>query len=149
MAEKRIIEYNEASTVTNNDYVYMDSEVNGQQKITPNRLVYESQAYFTLSNSMIELGEDVADATRKTQDLESDIGDTSTLDTEDKSSVVGAVNELKADIGDLSELETDEKSSLVEAINEAANTGGAVDISVSGTSLIINTELTDGNEVSY
>lgn len=124
MAEKRIIEYDEASTVTNNDYVYMDSEVNGQQKITPNKLVYQSQAYFTLSNSMIELGEDVADATRKTQDLESDLGDTSTLETEDKSSVVGAVNELKADIGDLEDLETEDKSSLVGAINEARGTGG-------------------------
>lgn len=57
--------------------------------------------------------------------------------------------ELKSDLGDLADLETTDKSSLVNAINEAASSGGAVDISVSGTSLVINTDLTDGNEVNY
>ena len=58
---------------------------------------------------------------------------------------------LKADLGDLSDLETTDKSSIVAAINEAAQSGGSagVDIHVEGTALVINTKITDGNEVSY
>lgn len=53
-------------------------------------------------------------------------------------------------IGDLNQLETVTKSNLVAAINEAAQSGGGgAEIYVEGTALVINTDLTNGNEVSY
>ena len=74
-----------------------------------------------------------------------------------KTSIVDAINsaqaeidDAKADIGDLTELETETKTDLVSAINEAASTGGgSVEIGVSGTTLVINTELVDVNEEEY
>lgn len=57
--------------------------------------------------------------------------------------------EIKADLGDLDELETETKTDLVSAINEAASSGGNVGICVSGSSLVIDTLLVNGNEVSY
>jgi hypothetical protein len=71
--------------------------------------------------------------TDKIADLYSKIGDMSTLTTDEKTTLVGAINEVdahtdanKAEIGDLSGLTTDEKATLVGAINEVdshANTG--------------------------
>ncbi len=47
------------------------------------------------------------------------MGDTTTVLTTVASTIVGAINELEAEIGvDLSGLDTDDKSSLVAAINE-------------------------------
>ena len=90
--------------------------------------------------------------------LSAEIGTLSELTTTAKSSAVAAINEVnsglrdvRADLGDLSDLETTDKSSIVAAINEAAQSGGSagVDIHVEGTALVINTKITDGNEVSY
>lgn len=71
--------------------------------------------------------------TDKIADLYNKIGDMTTLTTDDKTTLVGAINEVdahadanKAEIGDRSELTTDEKTTLVRAINEVdshANTG--------------------------
>lgn len=71
--------------------------------------------------------------TNKIADLYSKIGDMTTLTTDEKTTLVGAINEVdahtdanKAEIGDLSGLTTDEKATLVGAINEVdshANTG--------------------------
>lgn len=63
--------------------------------------------------------------TDKIADLYSKIGDMTTLTTDEKTTLVGAINEVdahadsnKAEIGDLSGLTTDEKATLVGAINE-------------------------------
>lgn len=71
--------------------------------------------------------------TNKIADLYAKIGDMTTLTTDEKTTLVGAINEVdvhtdanKAEIGDLSGLTTDEKATLVGAINEVdshANTG--------------------------
>ena len=71
--------------------------------------------------------------TDKIADLYNKIGDMKTLTTDEKTTLVGAINEVdehadsnKAEIGDRSELTTDEKTTLVRAINEVdshANTG--------------------------
>ena len=71
--------------------------------------------------------------TDKIADLYAKIGDMTTLTTDEKTTLVGAINEVdehadanKAEIGDLSELTTDEKTTLVGAIDEVdahANTG--------------------------
>lgn len=71
--------------------------------------------------------------TDKIADLYAKIGDMSTLTTDEKTTLVGAINEVdehadanKLEIGDLSALTTDEKTTLVGAINEVdshANTG--------------------------
>lgn len=63
--------------------------------------------------------------TDKIADLYAKIGDMTTLTTDEKTTIVGAINEVdahadsnKAEIGDRSELTTDEKTTLVGAINE-------------------------------
>ena len=63
--------------------------------------------------------------TNKIADLYAKIGDMKTLTTDEKTTLVGAINEVdahadsnKAEIGDRSELTTDEKATLVRAINE-------------------------------
>lgn len=63
--------------------------------------------------------------TNKIADLYNKIGDMKTLTTDEKTTLVGAINEVdehadanKAEIGDRSELTTDEKTTLVGAINE-------------------------------
>ena len=63
--------------------------------------------------------------TNKIADLYAKIGDMTTLTTDEKTTLVGAINEVdahadsnKAEIGDRSELTTDEKTTLVGAINE-------------------------------
>ena len=63
--------------------------------------------------------------TNKIADLYAKIGDMKTLTTDEKTTLVGAINEVdahadanKAEIGDRSELTTDEKTTLVGAINE-------------------------------
>ena len=71
--------------------------------------------------------------TDKIADLYNKIGDMKTLTTDEKTTLVGAINEVdehadanKAEIGDRSELTTDEKTTLVRAINEVdshADTG--------------------------
>ena len=71
--------------------------------------------------------------TNQIADLYAKIGDMTTLTTDAKTTLVGAINEVdehadanKAEIGDLSALTTDEKTTLVGAINEVdahANTG--------------------------
>ena len=71
--------------------------------------------------------------TNKIADLYAKIGDMTTLTTDEKTTLVGAINEVdahadsnKLEIGDRSELTTDEKTTLVGAINEVdahADTG--------------------------
>ena len=71
--------------------------------------------------------------TNKIADLYNKIGDMKTLTTDEKTTLVGAINEVdehadanKLEIGNLSALTTDEKTTLVRAINEVdahANTG--------------------------
>ena len=71
--------------------------------------------------------------TNKIADLYAKIGDMTTLTTDEKTTLVGAINEVdahadsnKAEIGDRSALTTDEKTTLVRAINEVdvhADTG--------------------------
>lgn len=63
--------------------------------------------------------------TNKIADLYAKIGDMTTLTTDEKTTLVGAINEVdehadanKLEIGNLSELTTDEKTTLVGAINE-------------------------------
>ena len=63
--------------------------------------------------------------TNKIADLYNKIGDMKTLTTDEKTTLVGAINEVdehadanKAEIGNRSELTTDEKTTLVGAINE-------------------------------
>lgn len=63
--------------------------------------------------------------TDKIADLYAKIGDMTTLTTDEKTTLVGAINEVdahadanKLEIGDLSALTTDEKTTLVGAINE-------------------------------
>lgn len=63
--------------------------------------------------------------TNKIADLYAKIGDMTTLTTDEKTTLVGAINEVdahadanKLEIGDRSELTTDEKTTLVRAINE-------------------------------
>ena len=63
--------------------------------------------------------------TNNIADLYAKIGDMTTLTTDEKTTLVGAINEVdahadanKAEIGNLSELTTDEKTTLVGAINE-------------------------------
>lgn len=68
----------------------------------------------------------------------------------DQAAVGTEIAELKADLGDKSNLETNDKSSIVNAINEIFDGGGSdVQIYASGEDLIINTIFVDGNEVSY
>ncbi len=50
--------------------------------------------------------------------LDSKIGDLSSLTTTDKSSIVAGVNEINGELGTLSNLTTDSKTNLVSAINE-------------------------------
>lgn len=55
------------------------------------------------------------------EELEEKIGDLSDLDTDNKTSIVIAINEAIAKIGDLSTLDTSNKTSIVLAINEVLN----------------------------
>lgn len=63
------------------------------------------------------------------------------------------LTDIKDGLGDISSLETEDKSSLVNAINEIFEGGGSggsdVQIYASGEDLIINSVFVDGNEVSY
>lgn len=128
---RRILDETTKSTFASDDYVYMDGQTDGSSKITPDNLVRNT----TVAQ---QLAQHIADAA---DDLESVQGDIETIQDD--------ITDLRSDIGDLEDLETTDTSNLVAAINEAAQSGGAVDISVSGTSLVINTDLTDGNEVNY
>lgn len=58
----------------------------------------------------------------KDKEARTTIGDTTLLNTEEKSTIVGAINELTQTGGDLSTLSTTNKGSLVEAINELKET---------------------------
>ena len=91
--------------------------------------------------------------TDKIADLYSKIGDMTTLTTDEKTTLVGAINEVdahadanKIEIGDLSELTTDEKTTLVGAINEVdahANTGiskaDAAQVTADNATVLANT----------
>ena len=72
---------------------------------------------------------------------------------EDYSQLSDDVSDLKDGLGDISSLETEDKSSLVNAINEIFEGGGSggsdVQIYASGEDLIINSVFVDGNEVRY
>lgn len=58
---------------------------------------------------------------KTTAELTAEIGDLEDLETEEKDSVVGAINEVNSKVGDLEDLETTEKDSLVGAVNELIN----------------------------
>lgn len=60
--------------------------------------------------------------TIKDKEARTTIGDTTLLNTEEKSTIVGAINELAQTGGDLSSLSTTNKGNLVEAINELKET---------------------------
>jgi hypothetical protein len=91
--------------------------------------------------------------TDKIADLYAKIGDMTTLTTDEKTTLVGAINEVdahadanKAEIGDLSGLTTDEKATLVGAINEVdshANTGiskaDAAQVTADNATVLANT----------
>lgn len=91
--------------------------------------------------------------TDKIADLYAKIGDMSTLTTDEKTTLVGAINEVdehadanKLKIGDLSELTTDEKTTLVGAINEVdshADTGiskaDAAQVTADNATVLANT----------
>ena len=105
--------------------------------------------------------------TDKIADLYSKIGDMTQLTTDEKTTLVGAINEVdehadanKLEIGNLSELTTDEKATLVGAINEVdahANTaqqggGGGVSselvTTLKGTEIIKTFDNLDGCELT-
>lgn len=91
--------------------------------------------------------------TDKIADLYAKIGDMTTLTTDEKTTLVGAINEVdahtdanKAKIGDLSGLTTDEKATLVGAINEVdshADTGiskaDAAQVTADNATVLANT----------
>ena len=91
--------------------------------------------------------------TNQIADLYAKIGDMSTLTTDEKTTLVGAINEVdahvdanKAEIGDLSGLTTDEKATLVGAINEVdahADTGiskaDAAQVTADNATVLANT----------
>ena len=70
------------------------------------------------------------------------IGDPEDLNTEDKSSIVAAINEVLTIIGDLTDLNTEEKSSVVAAINDLLSTlnntvGNLTDLNTVDTSNLV------------
>lgn len=91
--------------------------------------------------------------TDKIADLYAKIGDMMTLTTDEKTTLVGAINEVdehadanKLEIGNLSALTTDEKATLVGAINEVdshANTGiskaDAAQVTADNATVLANT----------
>ena len=100
MANKRILDETTASVAASDDYLYIDGQTNGSRKITPENIVLNSTTAQLLTQH-------IADATQEVGEIEDDIAD------------------LRSDLGDLSELETEDKSSLVNAINEARGSGGS------------------------
>ena len=72
-------------------------------------------------------------------DILNKIGDLSTLNTTDKSSVVNALNEVDGNVGNLSTLNTTDKSSVVNALNEVdGNVGNLSALNTTDKSSVVN-----------
>ena len=104
---RRILDETIKSTFASDDYLYMDSATDGATKITPDNLVRNT----TVAQ---QLAQHIADAEDDVEQITSDI-----------ETIQGDINDLRSDLGDLEDLETEDKSSLVNAINEAKASGGS------------------------
>ena len=104
---RRILDETIKSTFASDDYLYMDSATDGATKITPDNLVRNT----TVAQ---QLAQHIADAEDDVEQITSDI-----------ETIQGDINDLRSDLGDLEDLETEDKSSLVNAINEARGSGGS------------------------
>ena len=81
--------------------------------------IYQStQKYQTADQANVTLSARVEKNTAAIGELDSEIGDLSSLTTTDQSDVVSAINEVDGNVGDLSSLTTTDKDSLVDAVNE-------------------------------
>jgi hypothetical protein len=92
-------------------------------------------------------------------ELDTNIGDLSTLNTTSNTDLVGAINEVDSDIGDKTLLQTTDKSSVVNAINENtlqlaaiatyidADRTGVLSASVAINNLIASSS--DGDEIHF
>lgn len=166
MAKKRITELTEATTVKSGHYIPVDHGTDGTQKMSMSTLIDSTLATAGKAADAKATGDSIAVERARitnlaTLDEGSTTGDAELMDIRvgtdgttyqsAGSAVRGQINGLKTDLGDLTELETTDKSSVVAAINEAASTGGGsdVEIYVDGNTLVINTNLVNGNEVSY
>ena len=125
---RRILQETTKSTFASDDFLYMDGETDGASKITPDNLVRNTTVAQQLSDHITSAEEEVAQITTDIEGIQTDL------------------NDAKGDIGDLSELETEDKSSLVGAINEAAQSGGG---SGSGGIAVVSlaSEMTDTSSV--
>lgn len=105
---------------------YTDDELQLKQDKEDNNI---SLAQRPEQKSVVGAINDLGTLTQEAQDTADDairkIGNLSTLTTDEKNAIVGAINEVdehsdanKAEIGNLSALTTDEKATLVGAINE-------------------------------
>ena len=104
---RRILDETTKSTFASDDYLYMDGQTDGSSKITPDNLVRNT----TVAQ---QLAQHIADAEDDVEQITSDI-----------ETIQGDINDVKSDLGDLDDLETEDKSSLVNAINEAKASGGS------------------------
>lgn len=126
---KRILDEVGKSTFASDDYLYMDSATEGASKITPNNLVRNTAVAQQLAQHIADAEEEVAQITEDIEGIQTDL------------------NGVKGDIGDLSNLETEDKSSIVNAINEVAGSSGGG--SIATLSDVTLTNLSNGQALTY
>ena len=105
---------------------YTDDELQLKQDKEDNNIsLAQRPEQKSVVGAINDLGTLTGQAQATADDAIRKIGDLSTLTTDEKTTIVGAINELdahadanKAEIGNLSALTTDEKATLVGAINE-------------------------------
>ena len=111
MSEIRIIGQTEITTLDGGEYVMLDDVTDGSKKITPDNLVRNTA-------TVSDLLEDVSTNTSDIADLKADLGDLQDLETEDKSSLVNAINEARGSGG--SGLTADIKTALLQIAQKVA-----------------------------
>lgn len=105
---------------------YTDNKLQLKQDKEDNNIsLAQRPAQKSVVGAINDLGTLTQEAQSTADDAIRKIGDLSTLTTDEKTTIVGAINEVdahadanKAEIGNLSALTTDEKATLVGAINE-------------------------------
>lgn len=126
---RRILDETTKSTFASDDYLYMDGQTDGASKITPDNLVRNTTVAQQLAQHIEDAEDAVEQITTDIEGIQSDISD------------------VNGNIGDLEDLETEDKSSLVGAINEARGTGGGGSGSGGIAVVSLASEMTDTSSV--
>lgn len=115
---KRILDLNTISSASNDDYLVVDGS-SGTRKITPENVVGNSIAVQALTNDISNVSDDIGEMSGTIGTLQSAVENIPVVDATLSQSGQAADAKVVGDkIGNVENLNTDNKSSLVSAINE-------------------------------